>query len=153
MAVLDAAYCEIDSAEATRSLTNLTEIGINGFFFDDYSTDKFSIATGTTLTVIEKGIYVMHNACLLKPQTALGPSNEVVEISIKINGTVSNPYRTMPLVITKNAAIDDPFYMHGSRILDLDAGDEITVVLKNLSATRSYKTQFNLNLHRIADKV
>lgn len=90
---------------------------------------------------------------LLKPQTSLGPTNEVVEVSIKINGTVSNPYRTIPVVISRNAAVDDPFYMHGSRILDLDAGDEITVVLKNLAATRSYKTQFNINLHRIADKV
>lgn len=152
-AVLDAAYSEIDSAETARSLTSLTEVPINGFFFDDFIADKFSITSGTALTVVEKGIYIMHYACLLKPQSALGPTNEVVEVSIKINGTVSNPYRTMPLVISKNASIDDPFYMHGSRILDLDAGDQITVVLKNLAATRNYKTQFNLNLHRIADKV
>lgn len=126
---------------------------VNGFFFDDYTVDKFSLTSGASLTVIESGVYVLQHACLLKPQTSVGASNEVVEVSIKINNTVSNPYRTIPIVVTKNASVDDPLYEHGSRILDLNAGDVLTVVLKNLAATRSYKTQVNLNLHRIADKV
>jgi len=41
------------------------------------------------------------------------------------------------------------FIISGSRIIDFTAGDEITMTLKNLAATRSYKVAANFNMFRI----
>jgi len=147
--VLDTCFCEVDSAESIKSLTQDVEISVDGAFFDDYIDDKFTLSGGTTLTVAETGFYIVHLSVQLKPQSSLGASNEIVEARLKINGTVTNPHRIIPVTITRNSAIDDVFIISGSRIIDFTAGDEITMTLKNLAATRSYKVAANFNMFRI----
>lgn len=149
-AAFDPAYCEVDKSESIVSLTGSTEVQVTGAFFDDYVADKFTLTGGSSLTVVETGIYMVHWAVTLKPQTSLSASNETVEARLLINGTVTNPFRVVPITIMKNAAIDDPFMIGGNRILDLTAGDVITMTLKNLASTRSYKTTVNFNMFRIA---
>lgn len=149
-AAFDPAYCEVDKSESIVSLTGSTEVSVTGAFFDDYVADKFTLTGGTSLTVVETGIYVAHWSIGLKPQSAVGATNEIIEARLLINGTVSNPFRIVPITIMKNAAIDDPFMIGGNRILDLTAGDVLTMTLKNLAETRSYKTTVNFNMFRIA---
>lgn len=144
------AYCEVDAAESIKSLTGSTEISVNGAVFDNNSSGDFTLTGGDTLTINKEGTYHTYFMIKLAPQTALSSSNEVIEARLKINGTVSNPYRVVPITILRNAAIDDPFIITGCRIIAFSEGDEVTMTLKNLAATRSYKVVVNFGMFKVA---
>ena len=143
-------YCEVDTTEATMSLTGSTEIAVTGGYLDHYTTGKFSLATGSALTVVDAGVYMMHLQINLKPQTTLGASNENLEARLYVNGVVTEPASIIPIVISRNSTSDDVFTSGGTRILPLEAGDVLTMTIKNLASTRSYKVQAAFNLVRIA---
>lgn len=143
-------YCEIDSPEAIRSLTGSTEILVNGAYFDDYTNGDFILDGGDTLTINKTGIYYTYFTINLKPQSSLSTSNEVVEARLKINDEVTSPFRIIPITITRNSVADDPFIITGSRIIDFTEGDVVTMTLKNLASTRTYKVTVNFGMFRIA---
>ena len=143
-------YCEVDAAEVIKSLTSNTEIPINGAVFDNVIAEDFTLTGGDTLTVNQAGVYYVYFTIRLAPQTALASANEIIEARLKINGTVSNPYRVMQIAIMKNAAVDDPFIITGSRIIEFSAADELTMTLKNLAATRSYAITVNFGMFKVA---
>jgi len=147
---LTPSYCEVDSPEAVKSLVEDTEVLVNGAYFDDYTNSDFELTGGDTLTVNKTGVYYAYFTITLKPSTSLGSSNEVVEARLKINDTVTNPFRVIPITITRNSQADDPFVITGSRIIDFSEGDEVTMTLKNLEATRSYKVTVSFGMFKVA---
>lgn len=142
-------YCEVDAAESIKSLTGSTEITVNGAVFDNVVAGDFTLTGGDTLTINKAGVYHTYFAIKLAPQTALSSSNEIIEARLKVNGTVSNPYRVVPITILRNAAIHDPFIITGCRIIEFSAGDTVTMTLKNLAATRSYKVVVNFGMFKV----
>lgn len=143
-------YAEMDNPEVVRSLTGSTEVQLNSFVFNDVTASKFTLTGGTSLTVLESGTYLVNISVQVKPQSALGANNEVIEARFLTNGATPTPYRIVPISVTRNSAVDDPFTIVFTRIVNFTAGDVNTVTLKNLAATRSYKVLANINMVRIA---
>lgn len=140
-------YAEIDKPAATHSLTSTTDVLIDNFAFDDYASASFTLTeTGSKLTVVEAGLYLVTMRVRLTPQTSLSTSNEVVTAHWKINGTVSNTQRSVPVTITRNSTSSDPFTAEITRIIDFSAGQYLQLYLNNAASTRSYSVTASVNL-------
>lgn len=144
-----APYCEIDSAEQIVSLTSVTDIRLGSFVFDVYDASKFTLTTGNKLTVLENGIYYITWSFIFKPQTALGGSSEVLNTKLKVNGLPPVAEQLLPVTITRNSSIDDPFVIHQHRLISFAANDYIELFVNNAAATRSYKITSGMDLFKI----
>lgn len=146
----DPAFAEIDRASANIELVVSTPTVLGDFAFEDYVTGKFTLTGGNELTVEDSGYYLLTARAILKPQSGLSSTNEIINISVRVNGTVSVPFREMELTILRNAQVNDPFTVENSRIIDLSAGDVIDVVAEAVTGTRIYAIQAHLQLIKIA---
>lgn len=144
-------YAEIDKAAAVVSLTGSSEILIGGFVFDDAELTKFSLTSGSRLTVQEAGLYKVTMGVTIIPQTALGATNEVVNALLKINSTTPPASRTLPITVIRNSATTDPFTISMNRIIDISAGDFFELFLLNTSGTRSYSVAAGLNFLKFGE--
>lgn len=140
-------YAEIDRTSATFTLTSASDVMLTGFALDDYAASKFTLTnTNSRLTVLEAGLYNVSFSLTLTPNSAIGGSNEVVTAKLLLNGTVSNPQRSVPITVIRNSGTGDPYTVSIRRLVDVPANAYFEVVLNNAAATRDYTVKANLNL-------
>lgn len=142
-------FAEIDRAPAEVALTANTPVILDGFAFDDYVGGKYTLTGTNELTVEDSGYYLLTVRGRFSPSTNLSSSNETITMSVRVNGTVSVPYREMDITILRNAIAGDVFTVENSRIIGLTAEDVIDIEIE-ADATRTYTVQAHLQLIKIA---